>query len=65
MAVSPRNEERLDQLIYAAWRTTTRELCTELNIGFSALGMMLATLEYHKVCARWVMWMLTQEHKDH
>jgi hypothetical protein len=22
-------------------------------------------LEYRKVCATWVPWMLTQEHKDH
>jgi histone-lysine N-methyltransferase SETMAR len=25
---------------------------------------MVATLEYHKVCARWVPRMLTQEHKE-
>jgi hypothetical protein len=25
---------------------TARELCTELNIGFNALEMMVATLEY-------------------
>jgi transposase len=36
-AVTPGNEERLDQLIRANRRVTTRELCTELNIGFSAL----------------------------
>jgi hypothetical protein len=41
----------------------TRELCTELNIGFSALETMLATLEYCKACVRWVLRMLTQEHK--
>jgi histone-lysine N-methyltransferase SETMAR len=37
----------------------------ELDVGFSALEMMLATLEYHRVCARWVPWMLTQELNDH
>ena len=26
---------------------------------------MVATLEYRKVCARWVLRMLTQEHKEH
>jgi hypothetical protein len=36
-AITPRNEERLDQPIRANWRITTRELCTELNIGFNAL----------------------------
>jgi hypothetical protein len=37
----------------------------ELNVCFSALEMMLAMLKYRKVCARWVSWMLTQEHKGH
>jgi hypothetical protein len=44
--VTPRNEERLNQLICANRWITTRELCTELNIGFNALEMMVATLEY-------------------
>ena len=33
-AVTPRNEERLDQLIRANRRITSRELCMELNTGF-------------------------------
>ena len=41
-------------VIRTNWWITTRELCTELNIGFSALVTMVATLEYRKVCARWV-----------
>jgi hypothetical protein len=45
-AVIPRNEERLNQLIRSNRWITTRELCTELNIGFNALEMMVATLEY-------------------
>jgi len=64
-AVTPRNEEHLDQLIRANRWITTRELCTELNIGCNVLDMMVATLEYRKVCARWVPRMLTQEHKEH
>jgi len=51
-AVTPRNEERLDRLIRANRQITTRELCTELSIGFNALETMVATLEYRKVCAR-------------
>jgi hypothetical protein len=47
-AVTPRNEEHLDQLIRANRRITTRELCTELNIGFSALETMVARLKYRK-----------------
>jgi len=65
IAVTPLNEERLNQLIRTNRRITTRELCTELNIGFFALETIVATLEYRKVCTRWVPQMLTQEHKEH
>ena len=61
-AVTPWNEECLDQLIHTNWQIITGELCSELNICFSALDMMVATLEYHKVCTKWVSWMPTQEH---
>jgi hypothetical protein len=64
-AVGPRNVERLDQLIRANRRIMTRELCTELRVGFNALETKLATLEYREVSARWDPWMLTQAHKDH
>jgi len=64
-AVTPRNEERLDQLIRANRRITTRELCTELNISFNALQTMVASLEYRNVSARWVPRMLTQVHIEH
>jgi transposase len=63
--VIPRNKEHLDQLIRVNRRVTTRELRTELNIGCNVLEAMVATLEYRKVCARWVPRMFTQEHKEH
>ena len=63
-AVTPQNEERLDQLIHTNRQITIRELCAELNIGFNALETMGA-LEYRKVCARWVPQMLTQKHTEH
>jgi len=63
--VTPPNEEHLDQLIRTNQRITTKDLCMEPNICFSALKMMVAALEYHKVCTRWVPQMLTQEHKEH
>ena len=53
-AVTPQNEECLDQLIHANREIMTRELCTELNIGFTVLETRVTTLEYCKVCARWV-----------
>ena len=58
-AVTPQNEECLDQLIHANREIMTRELCTELNIGFTVLETRVTTLEYCKVCARWVSWTLT------
>jgi len=48
-AVASRNDERLDQLIRANGGITTRELYTELNIGFKALDTMVVTLECRKV----------------
>ena len=65
IAFTPRNKERLDWLIRANRRIMIRELCTELNIIFNALETIVATLEYRKVCTRWVPRMLTQEHKEH
>ena len=51
-AVTPQNEEHLNQLICVNWRIVTRELCTELHISFSVLEMMVATLKHHKVCSQ-------------
>jgi len=33
----------------------TRQWCMEQNIGFNALETMVAMLEYHRVCTRWVL----------
>ena len=41
----------------------TRELF--MNIAFNTLEPMLAMLEYRRVCAKWVPWMLIQEQKEH
>ncbi|MEQ5186680.1 hypothetical protein ABN222_19420, partial [Providencia alcalifaciens] len=61
-AVMVQNEEGLDQLICANPWIMTRELCTDLDIGVSALETMVAMLEYHKVCSRWVPHMETTPH---
>ena len=42
-----------------------RELCTELNINFSALETIVALLECQKVCARWGPRVTTQEQKEY
>lgn len=63
-AVIPRYES-LHQLLCTNWWIMTRNLCMELNIGCSALEMMVAMLEYHKVCTSWVPQMFAQGQKEH
>ena len=49
-AVTPHNKDCLNQVIHTNWQIMTRELCTELNIAFSALETMEAMMQYCKVC---------------
>lgn len=55
------NKEHLDQFICANRQITIRELCME----WMSASVMVAMLEYCKVCSRQVPWMLTQEQKEH
>jgi len=41
-----------------------QQKCTEMNISFSALETMVATLKYHKICTLYPQ-MLTQEKRKH
>jgi len=45
-AVTPQNEEDLDQLVFANWCIIVKDLFMELNIGCNILETMVATLEY-------------------
>jgi len=54
------NEECLNQRTCVKWQIATRELCTELNIGFIVLRKMVVAWEYYRVCADFP-WILTQE----
>jgi len=60
-AVTPQNEEHLESSSMLTGRLQQGN-CTDLNTGFSVLETMVTMLEYHKVCARWIPQMLTQEH---
>ena len=53
-AVTPWEDGRLNQLICVNWWISARDLCVELNISFIVLEMIVAALEYCKVCNRWV-----------
>ena len=63
-AVTPQNEECLYQLFCVNWWIMTRVMCMKLNISFSALEIMVAMLDCHKVSTRWDQWMLTKEQKE-
>jgi len=69
-AVMSQNEESLDQLIHVMQQIMMRELCMELNIGFSVLETMSAMLNITKFAAGGpcrtcsVLW-LTQEQSEH
>jgi len=65
IAIKTQNKEHLDQLIHASQWIMTREWYAELVISFNTLEMMVAVLEYHKVCGRWVPQVLTEENKEH
>jgi len=64
-AVTLWNAEQFHQFFWSNKRIMTRELCPEMNISFNALEIMTAMLEYCKVCARWVPWMLRQEQTEY
>ena len=63
-ADTPQNEERLKQLVHANQQITTRELCIEVNISFSALDDS-GNVGIFQICARWVSQMLTQQENVH
>jgi len=51
-AVTSHNEKHLDQLIHVNQWIMTRKLCTEMNMSFSILEIMVSKSEYCKVWAR-------------
>jgi len=46
----PWSVELLDQFICSNWQIINTKLCTELNIGFSTLSIVVRTLENHSLC---------------
>ena len=58
-AVTPWTEEHFKQIIHVNQQIMMRKLSRKLNIIFSVLEIMVATLEYCKVWARWISHILT------
>ncbi|PNF23926.1 hypothetical protein B7P43_G12407 [Cryptotermes secundus] len=58
------NEERVDEIIEDDRCVTVGTIALNLGIGHSAVQEMIESLGYTKVCARWVPWLLTKDHKE-
>ena len=60
-----RNKERVDEIIQDDRRVTVDTIARTLGIGHNAVQEMIESLGYRKVCARWVLRLLTEDHKGH
>ncbi|PNF27048.1 hypothetical protein B7P43_G10410 [Cryptotermes secundus] len=58
-----RNKERVDEIIQDDRHVTVDTITRKLGIGHSAVQEMIESLDYRKVCARWVPRLLTEDHK--
>lgn len=63
-AVTPRNIQRVDEIIREDRRVTTNELCLTLSISKGSVMTIIQQLGYSKICARWVPRMLTDQNKE-
>ena len=62
-ASTERNKERVDEIIQDDRRVTVDTTVRTLGLGHSAAQEMIESLGYRKVCARWVLHLLTEDHK--
>ena len=58
-ATSPDMLQCTDGIICADWRITNRQLAIQLSVSSGHAMAIIDTLEYLKVCARWVHQSLT------
>jgi hypothetical protein len=64
MATTAQNGERARELILQNRKVTVNEIAKQLNINIgSAYSVVHDNLQFHKVCARWILKELTDEHK--
>ena len=57
------HKDKVDEMIQENRRITQREISEELHISQERVGSIITSLNYRKVCARWVPRMLTAEMK--
>jgi len=62
-ASTERNKERVDEIIQDDRRVTVDTIAQTLGIGHNAVQEMIENLGYRKVCAHWVLGLLTEDHR--
>ena len=62
-ASTERNKERVDEIIQDDRCVTVDTIARTLGIGHNAVQEMIESLGYRKVCARWVLRLLTEDHE--
>ena len=53
----------MDEIIQEDRRVTVDTIARTLGMGHNAVQEMIESLGYRKVCARWVLRLLTEDHK--
>ena len=54
---------RVDEIIKKDRRVTQDKITTKLGIGHNAVQEMIGSLGFRKICAHWVLRLLTEDHK--
>jgi hypothetical protein len=62
-AKTAQNEERARELILQNGRVTVDETAKQLNISIGSAYLVVDNLQVHKVCVRWALKVLMDEHK--
>ena len=62
-ALTPENKQKADEIIHANRPVTIGELSIDLDISVGSAQSILKSLDYRKVCAKWVPKNLTEKHK--
>ena len=57
------NKKRVDEIIKEDRRVTLDAIATKLGVGHNAVQEIIGSLGYRKLCARWVLRLLTEDHK--
>jgi len=57
------NKKRFDEIINEDRRVMLDAIATKLGIGHNAVQETIGSLGYRKICAPWVLRLLTEDHK--